>query len=69
MRMPLPPPVAGFGLTSASPSIGATQRACLGRGLSFVLILTLACAVLVYAPWGGRDGGVPAPSAVIRLPR
>lgn len=67
--LPVPPPAAGFGLSGALPSIGATQRACLGRGLSFVLILTLACVMLVYAPLLGRDGGMPAAGTVVRLSR
>lgn len=72
MRITLPapaPPDAGFGRSEALPSLGAAQRACLGRGLGVVLILTLAGVTLVYAPLIGREGGRPAVGAVIRLTR
>jgi hypothetical protein len=67
MQTPLaaPPPTAGFGPADALVSLGATQRACLGRGISLVLILALACVTLVYAPLLGRPDAAAA-GAVIR---
>ncbi|WP_129220650.1 hypothetical protein [Lichenibacterium ramalinae] len=61
------PTTAGFGPGDALASLGATQRACLGRGLSLVLILALACVTLVYAPLLGRPDGTTAGGAAIRV--
>ena len=64
----------GFGSGTALPTLGAVQRASLGRGLAVVLGFTLAGLILISAPLldgsGGPAGGValrslaPAP----RLP-
>ncbi len=60
MPMPLPrfafqPPDAddrGFALVA--PSVGASQRASLGRGIAFVLLLTASSLTAVYVPQAMR---------------
>jgi hypothetical protein len=64
----------GFGSGTALPTLGAVQRASLGRGLAVVLSLTLASLILISAPLLGGPGdragavAVRATAPAARLP-
>jgi hypothetical protein len=44
------PADGGFGFASAVPSLAASQRASLGRGIAFVLLLAASSLASVYVP-------------------
>ena len=54
----------GFGAGAALPTLGAVQRASLGRGLAVVLGLTLASLILISAPLLDRSADRAGPIVV-----
>lgn len=63
-----PCPTNDRGFAGVVPSVGASQRASLGRGLAFVLLLTASALACVYAPLAlhEADGLASAPAVASR---